>query len=379
MKKMKIGLVCPYDMFQAPGGVQEVVFQLQKHMRAKGHEALIITPRPAKHYSDAPEGIITVGKCRRLASPFSTSVDWGLDAYAAEIQEVLDREKFDILNFHEPWQPFISLQILSRSEAVNVGTFHAKLPDTIVSRSLLNLVVPHTTAVLKYIHVFTAVSEAAADYLKELTDAPITIIPNGIDLQRFAKRPKVKRHKQKTILYLGRLEKRKGIKYLIQAFAVLKEKHPDVKLVLAGDGLERENLKKLVAEYQVPDVDFIGYVPEDKKVGLIANADLFCSPAIFGESFGIVLLEAMAIGTPIVCGNNPGYSGVMTGRGRLSLVTPENILDFSQRLELMLYDEEIRRLFIDWGHNHVKQFTFDKIADAYEQVYKKALKKYGRR
>ena len=376
---MKIGLVCPYDMFQFAGGVQEVVFQLQKHMRARGHEAIIITPRPVKHYDYSPEGILMVGKSRRLTSPFSTVIDWGLDTYATEIQDVLEREKFDILNFHEPWQPFVSLQMLSRSDAVNIGTFHAKLPDTIVSRSLMNLVVPHTTAVLKYIHVFTAVSEAAADYLKELTDAPITIIPNGIDLQRFSKIPKVKRHKQKTILFLGRLERRKGVKYLIQAFAVLKDKHPDVKLVLAGDGIDRENLEKVVAEYQIPDVSFIGYVPEDKKVALIANADLFCSPAIFGESFGIVLLEALAIGTPIVCGNNPGYMGVMTGRGRLSLVTPENILDFSQRLELMLYDEEIRRLFIAWGHEHVKQFTFEKVADAYEQVYKKALKEHGHR
>ena len=376
---MKIGLVCPYDMFQAPGGVQEIVFQLQKHMNARGHEALIITPRPIKHYEHLPEGIITVGKSRRLASPFATSVDWGLDANAAEIEEVLQREKFDILNFHEPWQPFIPLQMLSRSNAVNIGTFHAKLPDTIVSRSLLNLVIPHTTQVLKYIHVFTAVSEAAADYVRELTDAPISIVPNGIDVEEFSKKVKVKKNKGKTILYLGRLEKRKGVKYLIEAFVLIKQQHPEVKLVLAGDGLERKNLEKLVDDYAVKDVSFIGYVPEGKKVELIANSDLFCSPAIFGESFGIVLLESLAIGTPIVCGNNPGYQSVMVGKGRLSLVTPENTLDFSQRLELMLYDQDIRRLFIDWGKQYVKQFSFEKIADGYEQVYKNALKEHGRR
>jgi phosphatidylinositol alpha-mannosyltransferase len=375
--KMKIGLVCPYNMFHFAGGVQEVVFQLQKHLIAKGHQVVIITPRPTKTFKNTVEGIVTVGRSRRMASPFSTVVDWGIDAYATEIEELLEREKFDILNFHEPWQPFLSLQLLSRSKAVNIGTFHAKLPDTIVSRSLLNLVLPHTTQVLKYIHTFTAVSEAAADYLRELTDAPITIIPNGINLERFTRPANIKKNKKKTILFLGRLEKRKGVKYLIQAFALLRQKHDDVNLVIAGNGIDRQNLEKLVKEYGVKDISFIGHVPEEQKVELMASADLYCSPALFGESFGIVLLEAMALGVPIVCGNNPGYNGVMTGRGRLSLVTPENTLDFYQRLELMLYDEEVRQLFIDWGHERVKQFTFEKVADAYEEVFKDALKKYA--
>ncbi len=376
MKKMKIGLVCPYNMFHFSGGVQEIVFQLQQHLIAKGHKVLIITPKPTKNFKNTNPNIVTVGRSRRMTSPFATVVDWGLDAYATEIEELLEREKFDILNFHEPWQPFLALQILTRSKAVNVGTFHAKLPDTIVSRSLLNLVTPHTTQVLKYIHTFTAVSEAGADYLKELTDAPITIVPNGIDLEKYKRPDRVKKYKKKTILYLGRLEKRKGVKYLIQAFALLKQHHDDVQLLIAGSGVSREKLEEYVAEYGIKDIHFIGYVPEEDKVKLMASADLYCSPALFGESFGIVLLEAMALGVPVVCGNNPGYAGVMSGRGRLSLVTPENTLDFAHKLELMLYDKEIRKLAIEWGLEHVKQYTFDKIANAYEEVYKKALKKH---
>jgi phosphatidyl-myo-inositol alpha-mannosyltransferase len=376
--KMKIGLVCPYNMFQFAGGVQEVVLQLQKNLNARGHKVLIITPRPSQPVGNIPDGIITVGKSRKVNSPFATMVDWGLDTYANEIDDVLEREKFDVLNFHEPWQPFLPLQIMARSKCVNVATFHAKLPDTIVSRSLLNMLLPYTTSALKYIDIFTAVSSAAASYVETLTKEPINIIPNGIDLDRFKPMPK-KPSKKKTIFFIGRLEKRKGIKYLIQAFGLLHEQHKDVQLIIGGNGVDRQKLEKLVKDLNIPDVSFIGFVPEADKLKLISDADIFCSPAIYGESFGIVLLEGMALGTPMVAGNNPGYEGVMTGRGRLSLVSPQNVLDFSQRLELILYDEPIRKLLIDWGFEHVKQFTFENAASGYEAVYKKALKNYGKK
>ena len=103
------------------------------------------------------------------------------------------------------------------------------------------------------------------------------------------------------------------------------------------------------------------------------QADVYCSPAIYGESFGIVLLEAMAAGAVIVAGNNPGYSGVLTGKGKLSLVNPKNIEDFAQRLELLLFDEDMRDLMHEWSREYVKQFDFPKIVDQYERMYKKAI------
>lgn len=376
---MKIGLVCPYNMFQYSGGVQEVVVQLQKHMTAKGHEALIITPRPAKHYKNPPAGVVMVGRSRKMNTPFATMVDWGFEADSNEIDDILENENFDILHFHEPWQPFLSRQILSRSKAINIATFHAKLPDTIVSRSLLNILSPYTLSVLKYLDIFTAVSDAAADYVKTLSNKPITIVPNGIDLERFVRPKNVKKSKTKTILYLGRLEKRKGVIYLLDAYAKLRENHDDVRLLIGGNGVKKESLENRVEEYEIPDVTFLGYVPEKDKIQLMAEADLFCSPAIYGESFGIVLLEAMSLGVPVVAGNNPGYIGVMTDRGRLSLVTPENTLDFSQRLEVMLYDEAVRSLWLEWATQHVKNFSFDNVADNYERVYKNALKTYAKK
>jgi phosphatidyl-myo-inositol alpha-mannosyltransferase len=374
---MKIGLVCPYNMFQYAGGVQDVVLQLQKHLTAKGHKVLIITPRPTGHFEDEPEGMVMIGKSRKTNSPFATMVDWSVNSNNEDIDELLEREKFDILHFHEPWQPFVSLQILSRSGAVNIATFHAKLPDSIVHKTLLNMTLPYTTSVIKFLDICTAVSGAAADYIKTFTDMPITIIPNGIDLERFtASKAPVKKSKKKTILFLGRLEKRKGLKYLILAYALLREQHNDVRLVIAGNGVQQEALEELVAEYDIPDVSFLGYWPEEKKIQLMASADVFCSPAIFGESFGIVLLEAMSLGVPVVAGDNPGYVGVLKERGLLSLVTPQNTTDFARRLELFLYDEAIRKDWQNWATEYVKQFRFEAVADKYEELYKQSLKKY---
>lgn len=369
---MKIGLICPYNMFQFAGGVSEIVVQLQKSLIEKGHEVKIITPRPRSHIDDAPENMILVGRSAKMNTPFATMVDFGFEADGDEIQDILDEEQFDILHFHEPWVPLLSRQILTRSDCVNVATFHATPPSTLVSKSILNVVVPYTRSVLSYLHAHTAVSESAAVYIRSMTREPVEIVPNGLDLAsvKYAKSPK---SSQKTIFYLGRLEKRKGIDLLLDAYARLRQDHDDVRLAIGGSGVKRKALEKYVAQYEIPDVEFLGFVPDEDKYTLLANADVYCSPAGYGESFGMVLLEAMAVGTPIVAGNNPGYASVMTGTGRICLVDPRSKTDFAYRLELMLYDAEIRKLYKKWALQHVQNFKFDAVASAYEKVYEKAL------
>lgn len=374
---MKIGLVCPYNMFQFAGGVQEIVLQLHKSLTDKGHDVKIITPRPRTHLDAAPKDMILVGRSAKMNTPFATMVDFGFEADGDEIQAILDAEQFDVLHFHEPWVPLLSRQILSRSTSINVATFHATPPATIMSKSLLNVVIPYTRSVLNYLHAYTAVSDSAAEYVRSMTTEPVEIVPNGVDLERFSTKNKKLSDGKKTILYLGRLEKRKGVDYLLWAYARLRDTHDDVRLVIAGSGVKKKSLQKYVEQYEIPDVTFAGFIPEDEKVELIANADLYCSPALYGESFGIVLLEAMAVSTPVVAGNNSGYASVMTERGRVSLVNPKSTEDFAQRLELLLYDEEMRELWRKWAKEHVQQYQFDRIADAYESVYKQALSVYA--
>lgn len=375
---MKIGIVCPYNMFQFAGGVQDIVVNLHHYLVAKGHTVKIITPRPRAHYDSVGDDYILVGRSTKMNTPFNTMVDVGFEADGDEIQSILDREQFDIIHFHEPWVPVLSRQILARSRSVNVATFHAKLPESLLSKSIVNSIVPYTKSILKYIHVYTAVSPAAAEHLQSLSSEYIEIIPNGIELARFTHAPTRRlKSKKKSIVYLGRLEKRKGVDYLLTAYAKLREEHDDVELKIAGNGVKNSSLRRLVSQYKIPDVSFLGFVGEEDKVGLIASADIFCSPALYGESFGIVLLEAMAVGTPVVAGNNSGYASVMTGKGRLSLVDPTSTSDFSQRLELMLYDSDIRNLWIRWASKEVAQYDFKVVASKYETVYKQALALYA--
>mgnify|MGYP003603955563 FL=1 len=365
-------------MFSFAGGVSDGVINLHKQLVLKGHTVKIITPRPRNYSDEPPQDYILLGRSAKMNTPFDTMVDIGFEADGDEIQAILDEEKFDILHFHEPWVPVLSRQILSRSKSINVATFHAKLPESILSKSIINTVVPYTKSILNYIHMFTAVSDAAAEHLRTLTKEEIITVPNGIDYERYKSTVVPKKIiTQKSILYLGRLEKRKGVEYLITAYKKLRERHDDVKLVIAGNGVKRKNLERLVKQYKIPDVSFTGFVPEEDKPNLMKQADLFCSPAPYGESFGIVLLEAMAVGTPIVAGNNSGYSSVLTGRGRLSLVTPTATDDFYQRLELLLYDNDIRKLWIDWANQTIKQYDFEHVANMYEQVYKRALRIYA--
>jgi phosphatidylinositol alpha-mannosyltransferase len=372
---MKIGIVCPYNMFTYAGGVQEIVINLQKQLSLKGHSVKIITPKPLKHTNAVSSDYILLGRSRKLNTPFNTMADIGFEAFGDEIEAMLETEKFDLINYHEPWVPILSRQILTRSNAINVGTFHAKIPESLLSKSIMNTVIPYTKSVLNYIHTLTAVSDAAADHLKTLTDEPINIIPNGIYLNNYQDVIKhAKANDQKTILYLGRLEKRKGVEYLISAYAKLRKEHQNVNLIIAGNGVKKDYLMRIVEQNKIPDVNFIGFVPEADKAQLMADADLFCSPALYGESFGIVLLESMAVGTPIIAGNNTGYASVMTGKGRLSLVSPQSTEDFAHKLELMLFDKEVRGIWQDWAQQEVLKYDFPLIADKYEEVYKQALR-----
>lgn len=370
---MKIGLVCPYSLWRG-GGVQECVIALHKELTERGHDVKILAPQPYNQTDKAEKYIITLGLSTDIKATSTTS-DLSVSIEPEKIEKVLAKENFDILHFHEPWVPFLSRQILSRSDSVNVATFHAKLPETTVIKTFERVIVPYVKSIQKYVDGITAVSPAAAEYVSRVSSGrKITIVPNGIDLDIYKPSKPRKISKYKTILYIGRLEKRKGVVYLLKAFNELLSEQPDVRLLIAGDGPDREKLEEWVANHEVPNVNFLGYVSEEEKYQLLNNADLFCSPALYGESFGIVLLEAMAMGVVTVAGNNPGYSSVLKARGRISLISPKDTKAFMHKLELLLNDQEIRMSWKNWAKTYVKNFDYKKVVDQYEAFYEKALK-----
>lgn len=369
---MKIGLVCPYTMAR-DGGVQEVVRVLQQELTKRGHQAKIISFMPADgQHLAGNKSMLLVGAGTDVKSPFHTTAQFSFTANPRELDQLLAAEQFDVLHFHEPWVPMLSRQLLVRSQAVNIATFHAKLPDTVMAKTIEKVVTPYTRSILKYLDGFTAVSSAAAEYISTLTDEPIKIIPNGIDLTKYQARSE--QPDNKTILFIGRLEKRKGVKYLLRAFRELIKHQPDASLVLVGDGPERPKLELAVESWGLTNVKFEGFVSEAKKLKLLREASVFCSPALYGESFGIVLLEAMARGVPVVAGDNPGYSSVMTGVGAQSLVNPRHSREFAACLQKFLADDKLRQRWLVWANKNVQQYNYPKVVDMYENFYRRAAK-----
>jgi phosphatidylinositol alpha-mannosyltransferase len=376
---MKIGLVCPYNIHK-PGGVLEVVLALKSGLEERGHIVKIITPKPRSHDEEPEKDVIYAGVSTdfRTLTFKDTTSQVSSTADSEKIDAMLQEEQFDILHFHEPWQPLLSRQLLARSNAINIGTFHATVSDALMSRSILKAVAPYLNSVLKYLHVLTAVSDSGAAYAAKMTDLPITIIPNGIDLTRYKSMKVEKDPDERIILYVGRLENRKGVKYLLQAYQLLEQDNDNVHLIIAGDGPDREKLELLSEDLNLKRVDFLGFVSDDLKLELLNKADLFCSPALFGESFGIVLLEAMATNTVAVAGDNSGYVELMQDIGALSIVNPTDTPEFARRLHMLLNQPDLRNLWSKWAKNYVKQFNYPNVVNQYEELYKDALKQHGR-
>lgn len=371
---MKIGLVCPYNMFRG-GGVQEYVLALRNGFVERGHKAYVITPQPRSYKGPKVPGIIMVGgatpfRAQRTMADISASVD------VDSLEKVLNEENFDILHFHEPWVPMLSRQILTRSDAIHFGTFHAAMSERRTQRTIERVITPYTKPLLGYLDVLTAVSPTATNYVKTLTSRNIYLIPNGIEIEKFRKKsPETRPNDVKTVLYIGRLEKRKAVKQLIEAFGLINSVHKNYRLVIAGDGPEREKLEDLVKEQKISNVTFLGFVSDEKKVKLLQESEVMCSPAMYGESFGIVLLEAMAAGAVAIAGNNSGYESVMTGSGQISIVNPKDTKEFARRILLMASDEGLRKHWLNWADNEIKKYDYLNIVDQYLKLYKTAYDK----
>ncbi len=366
-KKLKIALICPYDIFKK-GGVQTLIFNLKDNYKKQGHQVKIITPliRGGKNLND--DDIIFIGRSRDFNSPLHTTVQISASVDYDFINSILEENQFDIIHLHEPWVPFMSRQILVRSKAINIGTFHAKIPERVISRTLVKVVNPYLKSVLDYLDGLTAVSNSAKEYLTGLSSQNIEIIPNGIELKKFTFKENDQELCQR-ILYIGRLESRKGVKYLIDAYSEIYKINKSIELIIVGDGPNRSRLEIQAKVLGLDKIKFIGAVDDQTKIDLLKSSDLLCSPAIFGESFGIVLLEGLASGLPIVAADNSGYRDVLKGVGSLSLVNVKDKAAFVRLINIFLNQTEIRQLYRQWAQDYIVNFDNQLIADQYLKYY----------
>lgn len=371
---MKIGLVCPYAITRG-GGVKEITFAMHEELTRRGHEVYIITPKPRDYEGVVPDHILFVGTASDFNWPVLHTTVQVSAGYNEEIEQFLQEHNFDLLHFHEPWVPVIGRQLLARAECATVATFHAAFPDGMMSRAYGKAIVPYTKTMLKNIDELVATGEPASEYICSLTDRLVSVIPIGIDQKMFTPPKEFHDHrKKKTVLYVGRLENRKGAKYLLKAFQLLQQQYPDLSLLVAGDGPDREKLEMLAEDLDLKNVRFLGYITNEEKVSYLQTCDLYCAPALYGEGFGLVLLEAMASGCVTVAGDNPGYATVMEGLGAISLVNPKHTTELARRLEILLFEPDLRKLWRKWAAEQMPLYDYGHITDQYEEVYAQALK-----
>jgi len=371
---MKIGVVCPYDVFRG-GGVQEHVLAQAAELRRRQHTVKIITPRPRNRPDNPPKNVIFIGSSAKVKTPISTSLELGATFTRDGIDDMLAAEKFDLLHIHEPEVPVLGSQLIAKATCPIVATFHAIFPDTPLARTIETFRVPYSKSIYSKLKGITAVSDVAAGFVRQQTGRRVLIVPNGIDLDKYRPKAIKKPVSDKTIVFVGRLEKRKGVLNLLAAYRELIKKDKSVHLRIVGEGPERQKLVEFVKNNKLSGVSFEGFVDETTKISLIRNADVFCSPALYGESFGIVLLEAIALGTVVVAGNNPGYAAVMQGEGASSLVDPSDTKAFSAKLDYFLTNQEARQKWQDWAKEYITQFNYQYIVDKYESLYKRIMEK----
>jgi len=364
-QRLKVGLVFD-DTLDSSDGVAQYVKTLGAWLSVQGHhvtylvgETRLTSWHGGRVYSLA-KNIRVSFNGNRLSIP--------LPAGSWKIKQLMAAEKFDLIHVMVPYSPFLAAKVIKSvpEGGAIVGTFHI-FPSGALSKfgsKLLRLVLART---LSRFGRIVSVSPAAADFAQTAYRIKTEIIPNTVDMNQF-KNAASQRAVPKTIVFLGRLVERKGAKYLIEAFSLLSI--PDARLIIAGSGPQRNDLEKLASNLGIKDkVRFLGFVEEADKPALLSGADIACFPSLYGESFGIVLIEAMAAGSGVVlAGDNPGYRSVLGERPEL-LVDPRNTKEFAERLSSFLTNNQQARQINVWQSETVKQYDIAAVGPRILKLY----------
>jgi len=364
---VKIAMVSPYD-FTWPGGVTAHVSQLAQELTQCGHQVKVIAPHSPSRQCFEAESFVPLGRSVPVPSGGSiarVSLSWWL---YPRVREFLQEERFDLIHLHEPLAPILPLCFLECSNTVNVGTFHAYYSR----QHLYRFSQPLIRRWHSRLHGGIAVSPAARKYVNNFFPMDYRIIPNGIDVDHFAgnANPWPQYQDGKTnILFVGRKEKRKGLKYLLEAYCRLKWEHPNTRLIIVGPGdLDRDS-QSIVSARNPGDVEIVGGVTYLDLPRYYASADIFCSPATGQESFGIVLLEAMACGKPIVASAIEGYMGIVKEGEQGMLFPRKDPQALADTLATLINNPEYARQLGDTGRRMVEQYRWQAVARQVENYY----------
>lgn len=359
------------DSLDKQDGVPQYVKTLGKWLAGQGHQVFyMVGETRLKEWAGGP--VYSLSKNQKVFFN-GNFLSTPLPASRQAIRRVLDNERPDVLHVQVPYSPFLAGRIISVAspKTAVVGTFHILPANRFVrlSSRLLRLFCLRT---LKRFDRLVSVSQPAADFARRSFSIKSELSPNVVELDKF--RQTKGKPRPNHIVFLGRLVKRKGCEELLRAFTLLKIKVPQARLSIAGDGPLRAKLEAIIKDKGLgTSVKFLGFISEADKPGLLASAQIACFPATSGESFGIVLIEAMAAGAGVVVGgNNPGYASVL-GINSQALVNPADKFGFANRLEKFLKDQKLADKLHKQQQELVKKYDVSVVGNQLLKIYREAI------
>lgn len=355
-------LVCPYD-FTRPGGVQQHVREWAAWLNQNGHTAAIVAPRaagPACFDTGPFTPISLLGTRYELAM-------LGRDK-RGEFQRFLHKLAPDVVHYHAVWVPVMPLQVRRLCRARQVCTFHDTPMDG-WQQPILRAVTRLASASLSPLFdAYISVSAVQRSFLWRGRLPQVSVIANGLDTERFAfstSRPREPR----TLLFLGRLEPRKGVLHALAVHRALLRQVSGLRLVIAGDGEQRAQAERQARQLPASSVEFLGQVSEERKVELLQTCTLLLAPALYGESFGLVLTEAMAAGLPVCGFRNAGYARLADLYDPSLFATPGDDAGLGAAAARLLGDAGERERLSGAGKTVAKRFSWAQIAPEILRVY----------
>jgi phosphatidylinositol alpha-mannosyltransferase len=365
-RSLKIGIVCPYS-WDTPGGVQNHIRDLAEFLIASGHEVSVLAP--AIDETKLPDYVVNAGK--PISIPYNGAVArvlFGPVAFA-RVRQWISQGDFDLLHLHEPAIPSISLLACWAADGPMVGTFHAAAKR----QKIIFAIGPILEPAIEKLSARIAVSEAARLTLTDHLDTDAVIIPNGIYANRYTDGKSLDKWSGNTIGFIGRFEEpRKGLSVLVAALPVISRFAPDVKVFVAGPGNPEEVIESIDPQLR-QRFEFLGKISESEKADFMSSVAVYVAPNTGGESFGIILAEALAGGACVIASDIPAFDDLL-GQGEYgALFESESSTELAKVVIDLLRDQAKRKELSSRGKERAKMFDWTVVAEQIFSVYEMSI------
>ncbi|MBP6147575.1 MAG: glycosyltransferase family 4 protein [Candidatus Planktophila sp.] len=370
-ERKRIGIVCPYG-WDTPGGVQAHIADLATYLISQGHYVSVLAPTSDEE--NLPDYVVSAGK--PISIPYNGAVArilFGPIAFA-RVRSWISQGDFDLLHLHEPAIPSIALLACFAAEGPLVGTFHASAKR----QKAIFAIGPILEPVIEKLTARIAVSEAARETLTEHLETDAVVVPNGIYARRLALGKTHDQWAGNTIGFIGRYqEPRKGLLVLVDALPAIIKEIPDIRIIVAGPGNSQEFLEEVPSHLR-GRFSFLGRITEEEKADFLHSIGVYVAPNTGGESFGIILAEALAAGAAVVASDIPAFQALL-GNGKYGeLFTSEDSASLARSISALLKDGSRRDQLKSDGKVYAQYFDWDEVATRIYDVYEMAMVGLGK-